>query len=1096
MLMRKVNLLLLMMFLFVGGVHLRAQDSGSTQWYIDFSQGELPFGTTTDGNIYFGYSNAYTIATVRIISPKLDIQEGEKLVLNVRNQSYYSSGTLKVLYSEDKNSWTEFGDYSSELSSSQKDITVSGMSAGIKYVAVECNNLYLYTFSGYTRYFAENDVMFDNVAMPETGMVNNDIQISANIINMGAERAAGSYTIEFLVDGETVATADDANLGVGETRAVEFGYTPHAEGTIEMKLRYTCGDYVVETEAQNVEVGAEVAASSVQVGEATGNDMNVPFSFMYKMTHAETIYSAADLKLKSGDKITKIGFHGYNTSEKTLPVKIWAVNTDEAAFSPAYGTPFSDTEGMTLVYDGTATFKKAGAYKNYSYTYDDMVELELSEPFVYTGSNIKFVYTKEENDGGGLRYETSTSLKATSPSMYTGANYTVPTTMSTASATPVLYLTLSNDPATMQGKVTNKKNGAAVEGASIVLTSGNVQYSATTDAEGNYNIEVVQTGLEYDMTAEKEGFFPQTGKISFAEGSITKDIVLIESKDLFIAEYDIPAEAVENHNYKASIKIENVNATPFAADAYTVKFYFNDEVYDVETVEIPAGGTVELTTEDVVIYKAISTGGNKAMTIWGTEAYFEVMFGEETLTTDKVDVNVNSEELVSEVSVGEYNNDKHTAPINMWYKASMSESLYPAELMSDIEAGAVVTRLTYKGKSVEAETVDAHITVWMENVENGILDSENLRNVEEMQKVFDGNITIAPSNNVVLNIPLDEPFIYEGNDVRIVVKHTAATECKTNFHTDNTRTALCMNADSEAEMKTIMTTEMPVVYMSVDHAVHISGKLTDCYGNAVEDGVYILLTADNGVAYFTNAKGGTYDISVGRSDLTYTLNANVWADGYRKYTAENISFADGNVTHDIQFFVDPTYTVGKATTVCLPIALNAEEAAQAGKFYELYYADEENINFIIVEQTEACVPYMFVPATERPFKGMLQTTTEQEGAAVTKDGVDFIGVLKTTAVEQPMADGEDFSPYFYYYDEDAKMFVSNGEFTVPMFQAYIGRYDNGWSTTVKLWDEPNAIAGVATTEGDDAVYTLDGRRVNGKLQRGIYIKNGKKIAVK
>ena len=263
--------------------------------------------------------------------------------------------------------------------------------------------------------------------------------------------------------------------------------------------------------------------------------------------------------------------------------------------------------------------------------------------------------------GGGLRYEASTSLKATSPSMYTGANYTLPTTMSTASATPVLYLTLSNDPATMQGKVTNKKNGAAVEGASIVLTSGNVQYSATTDAEGMYSIEVIQTGLEYDMTAEKEGFFPQTGKISFADGNITKDIELIESKDLFIAEYDIPAEAVENHNYKASIKIENVNATPFAADAYTVKFYFNDEVYDVETVEIPAGGTVELTTEDVVIYKAISTGGNKAMTIWGTEAYFEVMFGEETLTTDKVDVSVNSEELVSEVSVGEYNNDKH------WY---------------------------------------------------------------------------------------------------------------------------------------------------------------------------------------------------------------------------------------------------------------------------------------------------------------------------------------------------------------------------------------------------------------------------------------------
>lgn len=1062
-------------------VAMTAQAQGE-KWTVDFGSGAFPTGTTVDGSFYFSGSSGYTVGTVNIYSPKLDIKEGETLLLNARSSSYYSTPTLKVYYSSDKSNWTLHRDFGNLLSTSALDCIADELPTGVQYLRVECSSIYLYKLEGPTRYFADNDVEIALQA-PETGMVNNKMQISAAVTNAGLSRQAGEYTIELLIDDNVVATASEEDFASNATRDITFDYTPHAEGIVTAAVRYTCGDYVVNSTAANIDVKAEVASAESQVGTATGNDMCIPFNFMYKKTHAETIYSAADLKLKNGTKITKIGFHGYNTSEKTVPVKIWVANTDASTLT----TSFANTEEMTLVYDATATFKKVGKYQNYQYTYDDLVEFEFTEPFVYTGGNIHFVYEKQENDNGGTRYEASTALKATSPSAYTGANYTLPTTMTVNSATPVLYLSTANDPATISGTITNKKNGNPVEGVAVTLISDEVMYSGTTDSEGNYAIEVIQTDREYQLTAEKEGFFPATATVSLADGNIVKDFELIESKDLFIVETEIPAQAVVNNEYTAHVKIQNVNPTTFAAADYTVKMMMGNEVVEVETIDIPAGETVELVaTTTVAPIADAPEGANAAPVLAVAPTYFEVAFGEEELTSETIDVEIMAEEITQDVAAGEANSEKETTPVRLWYKASQSETIYPAALLTDIKEGSRITALTYKGRSAEDRSLNATVQVWMENVTDGTLPAE-MTDVENLKQFYNGTFALEPQEAQTLTLTLDEPFTYEGGDIRIIVRHTADDECKTYFNSDQRYESLYRYGNTADEMlnSTALTTEMPVCYLTVDNAAHLYGTIDDCYGNTVEGAV---ITLQSGAVRYeaTTDASGNYDVAVGRKELTYDvtitnpLNDDVYTD--------EVMFENGDVELSLTIYVDPTYTAEQLTTVCLPVALTSAEALEAGTFYELYFVSDNEINFLRVESTEEGKPYMFVPASEKPFNGLVEAAEGKEAGYDEVDGVSFIGTFEDIDISQT-----DNGQSNCTFDSDSQTFIEGT--SLKPFQAYISKPALAPSAIV-LWEEPTAINNIDATDQsatEKTVFTIDGRRVARAKVRGIYVEKGKVV---
>ena len=88
------------------------------------------------------------------------------------------------------------------------------------------------------------------------------------------------------------------------------------------------------------------------------------------------------------------------------------------------------------------------------------------------------------------------------------------------------------DAITLQGTVTDESNEEPLEGVSITLACGDISYSATTDAQGHYQMTVYKhgAGYKYSLTAELEGYITYTTDTyyvnAFGENNVEENIKL------------------------------------------------------------------------------------------------------------------------------------------------------------------------------------------------------------------------------------------------------------------------------------------------------------------------------------------------------------------------------------------------------------------------------------------------------------------------------------------------------------------------------------------------------------------------------------------
>lgn len=166
----------------------------------------------------------------------------------------------------------------------------------------------------------------------------------------------------------------------------------------------------------------------------------------------------------------------------------------------------------------------------------------------------------------------------------------------------------------------------------------------------------------------------------------------------------------------------------------------------------------------------------------------------------------------------------------------------------------------------------------------------------------------------------------------------------------------------------------------------------------------------------------------------------------------------------------------------LPFAVTADElgAAQVAK-YENCNKANKIANFITAERVEANTPFLAMGAAETK-----ELSFENKNIVATTKPLDdgFVGVYTKTP-----ANG------MYGINKDGKLQKGGEGAYVNAFHAYLnvpevlGVAFNG--------STPTAINGVAADKTvNTAVYDLSGRRVYGKLQKGLYIMNGKKVVVK
>lgn len=164
----------------------------------------------------------------------------------------------------------------------------------------------------------------------------------------------------------------------------------------------------------------------------------------------------------------------------------------------------------------------------------------------------------------------------------------------------------------------------------------------------------------------------------------------------------------------------------------------------------------------------------------------------------------------------------------------------------------------------------------------------------------------------------------------------------------------------------------------------------------------------------------------------------------------------------------------------LPFEVSANELG-ASKVATYKSCDLGNVaNFETAESVVANTPFLTTDAKEA---SELTFTNKSIVATPETLGTNFVGVYTRTNAEGK-----------YGIDEKGNLHKGGAGAYVNPFHAYLNVEG---VTSVAFDGSVTAINNIAADKvANTAVYDLSGRRVNGKLQKGLYIMNGKKVVVK
>ena len=569
----------------------------ATKWFVDFQDEKVPSGAlmgeswaVDNVNINWNYfkclTNGNSSTPTFFVTPKLHATANEAMQFDVYGRSYGS--TLNVKYSTDRQTWKPLtaltvGD-AGITNGGWKTFTVNIPEEGDYYIGFEAGYIYLDNIYGLAPVAVAHDIFF-TPTLPTEGMVNHDLTVKANILNTLATAETG-WTLKYYV-GETVAKEiEGAELKQNTAQNIDIVYTPYTAGTYQTKLVLTLADNTeYSSEVATLTVAEETASASwvVKTADAsTSSDGKVPFNSNYGYSVSETVYTAAEINLPVGTKITSLMYKGYRSSaENTIPLTVWFNETEATAPSTDIAVLRDKTEANPI-YDGTYTLQKAGS--SLATAVEGYLTFPLATPIIYNGGNLRVAMLSQAGGSGISATNFETYPTANTKYQMKDTNLSNLTSwVGTAANNPVLYLGIEKAASTFNGVLKMDDGGTetAVANATITLTNGNTKYSGTTDAEGNFNFNVLQDTKTYDITITgvETNFFPMTDvqkTVVFTGKSVTKNITLKAAHDFYINSVTAPAEGKVGVEYVATVTATNYNTTAMAATAYTAKLYIND----------------------------------------------------------------------------------------------------------------------------------------------------------------------------------------------------------------------------------------------------------------------------------------------------------------------------------------------------------------------------------------------------------------------------------------------------------------------------------------------------------------------------------------
>ena len=499
--------------------------------------------------------------TFRAITPLLSANAGEKVVFQAGAKNVNSDAAkVVVLYSPNRSDWTTLMTIraASRASEGQEKFPATSvgesgyyydtpmgtyevtMPEGEGYLAFDLCYARIDNVFGAQPVAVDHDLLFSKSNIPSKGMVNNPYNATVTVRNVGVnDEAAGSYTVSLIVDGQTVASAEETPaIAAGAEQAFSFAYTPHAAGTANTFVEFRAGDYVLASVPVEAEILEEAASGEITVGSGefrtTGSsNVTAPFHFWYKNSRSMVIYTQDYLSangINPGTTITGISYLGKFNQKSGMngPVTVWIAPTEKTSLAAADGYELEPTMTDDNRYFYNADYQ--GTVTESGVQDGKVFEMMFDTPYVYSGGNIIISCQSEftaYDSGDGFIIDTALTDRSISKGVDNASAF--PTTAyRQAVGVPVTTFYFAKTPQTYSGTVTNANDNAPVADATVTLTSGDVIYSGTSDASGAFSVSVIQADKEYTVTASAANYNTYTGEapVSFADGDVVAEIQL------------------------------------------------------------------------------------------------------------------------------------------------------------------------------------------------------------------------------------------------------------------------------------------------------------------------------------------------------------------------------------------------------------------------------------------------------------------------------------------------------------------------------------------------------------------------------------------
>lgn len=274
-----------------------------------------------------------------------------------------------------------------------------------------------------------------------------------------------------------------------------------------------------------------------------------------------------------------------------------------------------------------------------------------------------------------------------------------------------------------------------------------------------------------------------------------------------------------------------------------------------------------------------------------------------------------------------------------------------------------------------------------------------------------------------------------------------------------------------------------------------------------EEGDYALYLK-NGFVKDVNTNANAVEVEPFESTLTIDKNA-----GFVDLAeTEEVAPEDAN---SVDARVYRTFTDGEWSTICLPFAMNEEqveaafgEGTEIGEFadWETVENEDEDIVFInlifdTVTEMEANYPYIIKTTSAKyPFIVEGVNIAADEVKAEVRQSSRRKSYMKGTYVANTTVPADDL------FLSGNKFWYSTGKTKMKAFRAYFEVYDKlasresaGAKIFINYDGNPTSIEGVSSEVENNDIYSVSGQYMgkdSKRLQRGVYIVNGKKVVKK